>query len=117
MTRPIKSFSSLTLDNDIAFRRHGELSCILKAPVYFCHAYHSWEKWGVEFSNRLIREYIPKGSDISQIPEEYILDLEVRLNNRPRKILQYKTPLEVMQENEQFHTFADYPCTTKAWGI
>ena len=44
MLRPIRNLSSLTLDNDIAFRRHKELSEILKAPIYFCHPYHSWEK-------------------------------------------------------------------------
>lgn len=112
MLRPIRNLSSLTLDNDIAFRRHAELSEILKAPIYFCHPYHSWEKGGVEFSNRLIREYIPKGTDISKIPEDYILDLEVLLNNRPRQILNFKTPLEAMKEHDQFHMFATYPCTT-----
>ena len=112
MLRPIRNLTSLTLDNDIAFRRHAELSEMLKAPIYFCHPYHSWEKGWVEFSNRLIREYIPKGTDISKIPEDYILDLEVRLNNRPRQILGFKTPLEVMKEHDQFHMFATYPCTT-----
>ena len=60
MKQYICNFSSLTLDNDIAFRKHEELSELIKAPIYFCHAYHSWEKGGVEYSNRLIREYVPK---------------------------------------------------------
>lgn len=93
--------NTLTLDNDIIFRRHGELSDLLGAPVYFCHPYHSWEKGGVEYSNKLIRQYIPKGSDISQCSDEYIQSIQDKLNNRPRKCLRYKTPLEVMEENHQ----------------
>jgi IS30 family transposase len=112
MLRIIQTCNSLTLDNDIAFRRHQELSEIIQAPIYFCHAYHSWEKWWVEFSNRLIREFIPKWTDISKVDEDYILNLEVALNNRPRKILSFRTPLEIMQENEQFTTFTDYPWET-----
>lgn len=108
--RPLKCMNSLTLDNDIMFRRHRELSDIIKAPVYFCHPYHSWEKWWVEYSNRLIRRFIPKWTDISTIDEDYILNLEVALNNRPRKCIEYQTPLEVMQEHEQFKTFTTYPC-------
>lgn len=97
-------FNSLTIDNDISFRKHEELSELLGASVYFCHPYHSWEKGGVENTNKLIRQYIPKGSDISQYSYEYIKEIEVKLNNRPRKCLGYKTPLEVMIENNQFKT-------------
>ncbi len=50
---------------------------------------------------------------MSKIDEDTILEIEVRLNNRPRKILSYKTPLEVMRENNQFFgMFDEYPCTT-----
>jgi len=97
-------FNSLTIDNDISFRKHEELSELLGAPIYFCHPYHSWEKGGVENINRLIRQYIPKGSDISKYSEDYIREIEMKLNNRPRKSLKYKTPLEVMLENNQFKT-------------
>jgi|SRR3989339_20373 len=96
------NFNSLTLDNDIAFRKHPILSKIIKAPIYFCHPYHSWEKGGVENFNKLIRQYIPKSSDISKFSKEYIQEIETKLNNRPRKSLNYKTPLEVLRENKQF---------------
>lgn len=111
--RPLSTFNSLTLDNDILFRRHEELSRMIQAPIYFCHPYHSWKKWGVEYSHRLIRRYIPKGTDISHIDEDYILNLEVALNTRPRKCIDYNTPLEVMQQNEQFKIFETYP--SKMW--
>ena len=94
--------NTLTLDNDIIFRKHKELSRILGVPVYFCHPYHSWEKGGVENTNKLIRRYIPKGSDISKYSDEFIQIIEDKLNNRPRKCLKYKTPLEVMKLNNQF---------------
>jgi len=93
--------NTLTLDNDIVFRKHQQLSQLLGAPVYFCHPYHSWEKGGVENSNKLIRQYIPKRSDISQYSDEYVQMIQDKLNNRPRKCLKYKTPLEVMKENHQ----------------
>lgn len=94
--------NSLTLDNDIVFKKHKELSEILGIPIYFCHPYHSWEKGGVENTNKLIRRYVPKGSDISQYSDEYIQMIENKLNNRPKKCLGYKTPKEVMEENSQF---------------
>ena len=114
MLQPIQNLNSLTLDNDIAFKRHKELQELIWVPIYFCHPYHSWEKWWVEFSNRLIREYFPKGTNFAEIDEDAILNMEVLLNNRPRKILGYKTPLEVMKENNSFfHTFDTYLCTTR----
>lgn len=100
--------NTLTLDNDIVFRKHKELSLLLGVPVYFCHPYHSWEKGGVENTNKLIRQYIPKGSDISQYTDEHIQTTQDKLNNRPRKCLNYKTPLEVMKEKKQFKTFEDW---------
>lgn len=93
--------NTLTLDNDIVFKKHKELSRILGAPIYFCHPYHSWEKGGVENTNKLIRQYVPKRSDISQYADEYIQMIQDKLNNRPRKCIKYKTPLEVMRDNLQ----------------
>lgn len=94
--------NSLTLDNDIVFKKHKELSEVLGKPIYFCHPYHSWEKGGVENTNKLIRRYIPKGSDISQYSDEYIQMIQDKLNNRPRKCLNYRTPNEIMAQNNQF---------------
>lgn len=93
---------TLTLDNDIVFKKHKELSELLGRPIYFCHPYHSWEKGGVENTNKLIRRFIPKRSDISQYTDEYIQMVQDVLNNKPRKCLKAKTPYEVMKENRQF---------------
>lgn len=108
MTGGLVCFNSLTIDNDISFQKHEELSKLLKAPIYFCHAYHSWEKGGVENINKLIRQYISKGSDISKYTNAYIKKVETKLNNRPRKGLKYKTPLEVMIENNQFEILENF---------
>jgi IS30 family transposase len=94
--------NTLTLDNDILFRKHEEMSRILGVPVYFCHPYHSWEKGGVENTNKLIRRYIPKGSDISRVSDERITEIQEKLNARPRKCLRYRTPAEVMRAHDQF---------------
>lgn len=99
-------FNSLTLDNDISFKKHKELSLIIGAPIYFCHPYHSWEKGGVENINKLIRQYVPKRSDISTYGDEFIKDVEYKLNSRPRKSLNYQTPLEVLERNRQFKTIS-----------
>lgn len=113
MTGGFVRFNSLTIDNDISFRKHKELSKLLKAPVYFCHPYHSWEKGGVENINKLIRQYILKSSDISKYSDNYIREIETKLNNRPRKGLQYKTPFEVMLKNNQFKTLRKFSIITK----
>lgn len=94
--------NSLTLDNDIVFKKHKQLSELLGRPVYFCHPYHSWEKGGVENTNKLIRRFVNKGSDISKYTDEYIQWAQDILNNKPRKCLKAKTPLEVMIKNNQF---------------
>ncbi len=88
---------SITLDNDILFRKHKLLSSLLGVPLYFCHPYHSWEKGTVENTNKYIRRDIPKGKDLSKYTDEYIQLLEEKLNRRAMKCLNYMTPQEVYE--------------------
>lgn len=97
MKKGIKKIKSLTLDNGIENRYWEELGI---EKVYFCDPYSSWQKGGVENVNRMIRRYIPKGSDISKYSKKYIQNIVNILNNKPRKSLGYKTPYEVMIEND-----------------
>jgi IS30 family transposase len=97
----IGQFKSLTLDNDIAFVRHKQLSEIIEAPVYFCQPYHSWEKGGVENANRLIRRYVPKGCNIAHYSQRDIWDIQHTINDTPRKILGYKTATEVFLQHQK----------------
>lgn len=92
-------FKSLTLDNDVSFSKHKEMSLMLDCPIFFCHPYHSWEKGGVENTNGLIRQYVKKGSDISKLSCKFIREVENKLQNRPRKCLGFKTPREVMEQH------------------
>lgn len=99
LTGSIVCFNSLTLDNDIAFKKHRKLSDLLGIAIYFCEPYKSWQKGGVENMNKQIRRYIPRGTDISKVSEKRIQEIEDKMNNKFRKCLNYKTAREVVLEN------------------
>lgn len=99
MSANLKVFKSLTLDNGIENKEQQQLSKDLNINIYFCNPYSSWQKGGVENINRWIRRFIPKGSNIADFSEEFVAFVETKLNNTPRKCLNFKTPLEVMIEN------------------
>jgi len=92
----IPEIQSLTLDNDILFRKHVDLAALLSVPLYFCHPYHSWEKGTVENVNKYIRRDIRKGTDLSKLSSSFIVSLEEKLNRRPLKCLEYMTPQEML---------------------
>ncbi len=89
---------SFTTDNGKENTRHQEITSQLGMPVYFCHAYHSWEKGSVENMNGRIRRYIPKGMSMNFLDEKSVAAIEWELNNTPRKCLEFKTPLEALEE-------------------
>ncbi len=92
---------SITTDNDILLRMHKTLEKLLQLKIYFCHAYHSWEKGSVENLNKQARKYIPKGSDLSKYDEEFISLAEEKCNDRFMKLLKYKTPEEKLKEHRK----------------
>ena len=75
-----------------------EIAKELQISFYFCKPYHSRERGANENTNGLIRQYIPKGTDISEITDEFVSWVETKLNNRTRKRLGYLTP------NEKFNS-------------
>lgn len=87
---------SLTYDNGGENCDHEWINEKLKTKSYFCEPYHSWEKGSVEQVNMLIRRYVPKGTDLALLTDEQIETIEMKLNNRPRKCLDYQTPLEAL---------------------
>lgn len=89
-------FRSCTLDNGKEFSNHEKISQILQGQVYFAHPYSSWERGTNENTNGLIRQYFPKNCDFSTITEERLKAVQDKLNNRPRKILNMKTPNELL---------------------
>lgn len=94
----IPEMRTATLDNDILFKMHKTLEKLLGIQIYFCHAYHSWEKGSIENVNKAVRKFIPKGSNLSKYDPEYIQSLEEHLNERYMECLEYKTPQEKLNE-------------------
>lgn len=93
---PPKLRRTLTLDNGSENTGWKHIEMLTKIKCFFAHAYHSWERGSNENVNGLIRDYFPKGTDFTIIPEEALAYVEHELNTRPRKRLGWKTPLEVM---------------------
>lgn len=89
---------TLTADNGSENTSHKEITKSTGMNVYFCHAYHSWEKGTVENMNGRIRRFIPKGVSIDSLSDAYIAQVEKKLNTTPRKCLQYLTPYEMMSK-------------------
>lgn len=95
---PKEARVTLTTDNGAENTNHRKITDSLGLSVFFCHAYHSWEKGTVENTNGRIRRFIPKGVSIDGISEQKIKAIEYWLNNTPRKCLGYLTPYEKMLE-------------------
>lgn len=86
---------SLTLDNDISFQKHKELSDLLDTIVCFCHPYKSYEKGTIENRNKAIRRYAKKSSDLSKYPLSHFDMIQEKLRTRFMECLNFKTPREV----------------------
>jgi IS30 family transposase len=88
------ALKSITTDNDIAFTCWRELEVLLNTRIYFTHPYHSWEKGLVENTNRWIRCFVPKRRDIESVSEEEIKQALSFLNDRPREVIGFRSPME-----------------------
>lgn len=96
LLRPYKeNVYTITSDNGKEFSQHKKISKSLKADFYFAHPYHAWERGLNENTNGLLRQYFPKKMDFQKIDKEGIEYATDRLNNRPRKSLDFATPIEV----------------------
>lgn len=93
-----KKIHTITTDNGLEFAKHKSVSKALKCDFYFCDPYSSWQRGLNENINGLIRQYIPKGTNFENITKKQIIEIENRLNQRPRKSLGWKTPYEVFHE-------------------
>jgi len=87
---------SITFDNGKEFSQHEKITEKTGMDCFFATPYHSWERGLNEHTNGLVRQYCPKGSNLTHYSGEDIQYVENQLNNRPRKVLQYRTPKEVM---------------------
>lgn len=92
---PAEKRQSLTLDNGREFARPLELEKKLDLPVYFAHPYHAWERGTNENTNGLLRQYLPKGTDLTQVTDAQLRSYVRQINHRPRKCLAFQTAAEV----------------------
>ena len=83
---------TITTDNGSEFAAHEWLTKQLGVQVYFTDSYASWQKGAVENTNKLIRQYIPKGMDISTVSDQRIASIQAKINRRPRAKLNFNTP-------------------------
>lgn len=90
---------TITGDNGTEFAEHRHIAQELDIDFFFTHPYSSWEKGTNENTNGLLRQYFPKGTDFNIISDDTINTVESQLNNRPRKCLNYKSPIEIFNIN------------------
>ena len=87
-----KNVLTITTDNGSEFACHKKIAKALGTTVYFADSYASWQKGAIENENKLIRQYIPKGTDFKELSENFIKEVQYKINRRPREKLNFSTP-------------------------
>ncbi len=87
-----KNVKTITTDNGTEFIGHQSITAAIGAKVYFADSYCSWQKGCIENTNKLIRQYLPKGSDFNEFTDDFIRAVQYKLNRRPREKLNFDTP-------------------------
>ena len=97
--KPIrKELHTMTADNGTEFSRHQQIAKALRMDIFFARPYHSWERGANENTNGLVRQYFPKGTDFGKITDKDINMVQDKINNRPRKRLDFMTPVEFIKQ-------------------
>ena len=87
---------SITFDNDTCFARHGWLREALEMTTWFCDAYASWQKGGVENANGRLRRWLPRQTNLDDLSDEDLQEIVMTYNLTPRKCLGYITPIQAL---------------------
>ena len=95
-TKVSKVFKTITSDNGSEFSGLSDIESLVS--IYFCHPYSSFERGSNERHNGILRQFIPKGRSINDFSEDEIMYYVDLINAKPRKILGYKTPEEIFDE-------------------
>ena len=96
---PAELRRSLTWDRGLEMADHKEFSVATDVKVYFCDPQSPWQRGTNENTNRLLRQYFPKKTDLSPYSQAELNRVAVQLNQRPRKTLDFRTPAEVLNES------------------
>ena len=94
---------TLTYDQGSEMSMHKRLARRLRIDIFFCDPHSPWQRGSNENANGLIREYLPKGADLNSFSDQDLRRIESALNNRPRKVLGFRTPAEVFAELKLNH--------------
>jgi IS30 family transposase len=94
---PTELRQSLTWDRGHEMAHHKAFTVATDVPVYFCDPKSPWQRGTNENTNRLLRQYFPKRTDLSEHSQVHLNRIARRLNQRPRKTLDYKTPADKLE--------------------
>ena len=89
---------TVTFDNGREFAQDEQIAKQWGSEIYFAKPYHSWERGVNENTNGLVRQYVPQQSTFANISPQELQDVENKINARPRKVLGFRTPLEVFSK-------------------
>lgn len=95
---PPEYAKSVTFDNGTENVCHTNIRDTFNLETFFCKAYAAWQKGGVENTIGIIRRHLPKSTDLAKLTDDDIYKIQEKINNRPRKKLNFRTPNEVLQE-------------------
>jgi len=95
---PVQLRKSLTWDRGTELTNHRDFTVATDVQVYFCDPHSPWQRGSNENTNGLLRQYFPKGVDVSQYSQAHLNKIALRLNQRPRKTLGFRTPGDKLQE-------------------
>jgi IS30 family transposase len=110
LTAYMKEVHSITGDNGSEFADHEKIAKALQTDFFFTHPYSSWEKGLIENTNKLIRQYIPKGADFNDFNDQQIKYIQYKINNRPRRNLKFYSPKEIFflnLQNPKLHSLVE----------
>jgi transposase, IS30 family len=109
---PVALRRSLTWDQGAEMARHGEIKTAMDLPIYFCDPHSPWQRGSNENTNGLLRQYFPKGTDLSVHSAEHLAAVAAELNGRPRETLGWDTPAEALSRLLSTPSTGDVASTT-----